>query len=218
MLSKKIILNSVKRKIWGEDINNIHRDELYAELKYINPRVNALECAAREIYDRGVEGSIAEAGVYRGDFAKYMNAFFPERKLYLIDTFSSFDESELSMDRDKKYSSVDYDFSSTSTQIVLSKMKYSQNCVIKKGLFPESMEGVEDSYCFVSLDMDLYKPMYEGLLFFYEHLNKGGYIFAHDCRNNEYKGARQALLDFCLQADVGYVILPDLCGTAVLTK
>lgn len=34
-----------------------------------NIRFAALDCAAREIYRNGVEGHIAECGVYRGDFA-----------------------------------------------------------------------------------------------------------------------------------------------------
>lgn len=48
------------------------------------------------------------------------------------------------------------------------------------------MKGIEDSFCFVSLDMDLYKPTYEGLHYFYPRLNHGGYIFIHDCRNRGY--------------------------------
>lgn len=37
-----------------------------------------------------IEGEMAEAGVRDGAFAKYINKYFPEKKLYLFDTFEGF--------------------------------------------------------------------------------------------------------------------------------
>jgi len=66
--------------------------------------------------------------------------------------------------------------------------------------------------------MDLYEPIYAGLEYFYPRLSGGGHIFVHDCCDGIYKGSRQAVLDFAEKNGIGFVILPDDCGTAVITK
>lgn len=194
------------------------QDSLFAMLQYREPRLAALECAAREIKDRNIEGNVAEAGVFRGDFAQYINIFFPTKKLYLIDTFEGFDDKDVAVDVKEAYINYVQDWSDTEVQVVLSKMEHKQNCIVKKGYFPDIMKDVDEKFCFVSIDMDLYQPIYEGLHYFYPRLNKGGYIFVHDCRNLGYLGARRAVMDFCEEAEIGYVSLQDMWGTAVITK
>jgi O-methyltransferase len=54
-------------------------------------RLSSLELCAQEI-DEDSEGCVAELGVYRGDFAQYINTLFPNRKFYLFDTFEGFDK------------------------------------------------------------------------------------------------------------------------------
>lgn len=194
----------------------------FAMLKYEknDSRIKMLELCSREIYENRIEGEVAEAGVYRGDFAKYINELFPDKKLYLFDTYSGFVEKDCEYDRDNKFSLGIQDWSKTSIELVLNKMPFKDNCIVRKGFFPETAENMskEEMFCFVSLDMDLYQPIYKGLEFFYPRLVKGGYIFIHDCRNIAYVGARQALLDFCKQYKVGYTILVDSEGSAVITK
>ena len=46
-------------------------------------------------------------------------------------------------------------------------MKNRENCIIKEGYFPETTIGIEEIFSFVSIDVDLYEPMYAGLQFFY---------------------------------------------------
>jgi O-methyltransferase len=59
------------------------------------------------------------------------------------------------------------DFSRTNVELVLHKMKYKENCIIKKGFFPETAKGLEDTFAFVSIDADLYEPIYNGLIYLY---------------------------------------------------
>lgn len=47
---------------------------------------------------KNISSSVAEAGVFRGEFAKYINQFFPDRKLYLYDTFEGFNASDMKND------------------------------------------------------------------------------------------------------------------------
>jgi O-methyltransferase len=49
-------------------------------------------------------------------------------------------------------------------------------------------------------------------------LAKGGYIFVHDYNNDNYKGAKEAVNKFCLENNITKTVLPDSCGTAIITK
>jgi O-methyltransferase len=181
-------------------------------------RISTLELVAHEISDRKVPGSVAEVGVYKGQFAKYLNKAFPDRTLYLFDTFEGFDAKDVSVELNNKYSGGDQDFSNTSVQLVLDKMEYKDKCVVKKGWFPESLDGLEDTFCFVSLDADLYKPIYDGLEYFYPRLNKGGYIFIHDYNNSEYEGSKAAVRAFSEKYGVSYTPMADSWGSAIISK
>lgn len=58
-------------------------------------RIASLAAVAREIYRKKISRSVSEAGVYRGDFAKYINMLFPDRKLFLFDSSEGFDEKSV---------------------------------------------------------------------------------------------------------------------------
>lgn len=181
-------------------------------------RISSLELAVQEIYENNVAGSVAELGVYKGEFSKYINRLFPDRTFYLFDTFEGFDQKDVAVDVANSHSSGTQDFSQTSVESVLAKMQHRDKCVVKQGWFPESLGGLEDRFAFVSLDADLYKPIYEGLEYFYPRLNRGGYIFVHDYNNGEYEGARKAVREFCKQHNIGYTPMTDSWGTAVIAK
>lgn len=181
-------------------------------------RLSALELAAYEVKKRNVPGSVAELGVYKGDFAEDINRAFPDRDFYLFDTFTGFDERDKQTDKHKGYSTTRQDFSDTSAESVLRRMPHAQKCIIRKGFFPETADGINGPFAFVSLDTDLYEPIYNGLCFFYPKLSAGGYIFIHDFNNEEYKGAREAVLLFCQENNIGYVPIADDGGSVIITK
>ena len=66
-------------------------------------RNQTIECISREIYRNGIKGAVAEAGVYKGTTAKRMNRYFPDRKIYLFDTFEGFDIRDQENDDKKIY-------------------------------------------------------------------------------------------------------------------
>ncbi len=181
-------------------------------------RISSLELAAYEINSKKIIGNVAELGVYKGDFAKLINKSFPNRKLYLFDTFEGFKEKDVEVEKEKGYSTGMQDFSDTNIDIVLKKMTYPQNIIVKQGYFPETAVGLKDNFVFVSIDVDLYKPTYDGLNYFYRLLNKGGYIFVHDYNNHQYKGVKKAIQKYCSENEVRYFPLCDTCGTAVISK
>lgn len=185
-----------------------------------DPRIASLEVAAREIYDKNVKGAVAEAGVYRGTFAAYINRFFVDRNLYLFDTFEGFTLKDIEVEKENGYTLMNAGYySDTSVKMVVDKMPFREKVIIKQGYFPDTTQGIEESFCFVSLDMDLYQPIKAGLEYFYPRLNRGGFIFIHDCNigHVNYKGARKALLEFVEKENIGYVMLADN-KTAAITK
>jgi O-methyltransferase len=181
-------------------------------------RRSSLELAASEIYENKLTGNVAELGVYKGDFAADINLVFADRKLYLFDTFAGFDERDRNTERKNTFSTADQDFSDTSVDYVLSRMPFRENCIVRKGFFPQTAEGVEDSFVFVSIDTDLYEPIYNGLKYFYPRLVKGGYIFVHDFNNDEYKGAKEAVKKFCTETGIGFVPIADVGGSVIISK
>lgn len=184
-------------------------------------QVALTQFASQEIYQWNIEGAIAELGVFRGYNASVMNYLFPDRKLYLFDTFKGFDPRDLSEDAQLGYDITKYrrDFGSTSVDAVLSKMFYRHNVIVRKGRFPESSVGLEhERFCFVFLDANLYRPMFEGLHWFYPRLAGGGYIVADLFNWDVYPGAKKAVRDFCRDVGVSYVPIPNRTGSVVIGK
>jgi O-methyltransferase len=183
-------------------------------------RYSSLEFCAHEIIEKNIEGAIAELGVFEGTFACKMNELFPNKKLYLFDTFEGFDSRDLALEKKEGFSGggQEIDFSNTSIEIVKSKMKYIENCIFKKGYFPDTAKNLDESFCFVSIDTDLYLPIYEGLKYFYPRLQQGGYIFIHDYNNKYFTGAKEAVKKYCSENSIGYFPLSDVGGTVVISK
>ena len=182
-------------------------------------RYSSLELCAYEINQKSISGAIAEVGVYQGEFAAKINEAFPNRPFYLYDTFEGFDQKDIIIEKKRQFSLGDQDFSNTSIELVLSRMRQPSDCIVRKGYFPETVGSENnESFVFVSLDADLYKPIYDGLNFFYNRLVSGGFIFVHDFNNDSYSGVREAVTQFCQENRIHYFPLSDIGGTAVLTK
>lgn len=195
-------------------------DRLQALTTRDSIRVCSLYAAAREIHENSVDGSAAELGVYQGHFAKDIHAAFPDRRLFLFDTFEGFHKSDKDVEMAGSFSTGSEDFSDTSVDTVMKKMARPEQVAIRAGYFPESIQEADraETFAFVSIDADLYQPIYEGLRFFYPRLSRGGYIFVHDYNNADYPGVKAAVRKYCAEAGAGFVPLVDPCGTAIIAK
>ncbi len=176
---------------------------------------------AARLKERQVSGSVAELGVYKGAMAEKINALFPERPLYLFDTFDGFDGRDIRIEKARDCSRAQKgDFSDTSVASVLERLPFKDQAIVRKGYFPETVVGLEHiSYALVSLDADLYAPLFSGLCYFYPHLSPGGMILLHDYNNTRFSGARQAVTDY--ETEHGFLSLLPLCdlhGSAVIVK
>lgn len=184
-------------------------------------RLNQLVIASNAIYDQRVPGAVAECGVYRGDFSSFISRQFPDRRFYLFDTFSGFDERDMDEDEleySKYFIEKHGTFDNNNVNFALSKIPYVNQVNIRQGYFPDTAKGIEEErFAFVNLDTDLYKPIKAGLEFFYPRLNPGGYIFVHDYHSKELQGVKPAVREFCREHHVAYTLLYNEC-TVVIGK
>ncbi len=181
---------------------------------YVRDATLALIC--REIDEGGVPGALAELGVFQGDFAWLMSRHLPDRPIHLFDTFQGFDDAEVTQDQGLVDSF--HDFSATDPSVVRARFAQPDLVSLHVGRFPETTEGVEETFALVSIDADLYAPMLSGLRWFYPRLSPGGAILAHDYNNGAFGGAKNAVREFQAESGVTITPLPDWGGTAVVTK
>lgn len=186
-------------------------------------RLSALRLQAREIEARGISGDVAELGVYQGAFAAEINCLFPERRLWLFDTFEGFPACDLATEAEqtgevKKHRS----FSDTTVEKVRRRLPHPDKAEFVKGYFPESLREVKAAdtlrFALVSLDPDLYAPTLAGLRYFYPRLVPGGRILIHDYTSCQFEGVKRAVDAYCRAQGLFVVPLMDLHGTAILIK
>lgn len=183
----------------------------------VNARIQFLADFSQIVYERGIQGAVGEAGVFQGEFAKIINEKFPDRKCYLFDTFEGFDAKDVLYEKEHNFSQEEVGhLNMTSESLVLSKMKYVENCIIRRGYFPETTNGIKDTFCFVNLDMDLYKPTIEGLRFFWDKMETGGIILVHDYFSEEYSGVKCAVEEFRLINGIQYFPIGDSVSIGLL--
>ena len=175
-------------------------------------RLATLELLCRRL--DGVPGAAAELGVYKGFFARCINALLPDRKLYLFDSFAGFQPETCATE------SFQAAHRNTAIGKVLSIMPHPGQITVKPGFFPASLDGLEARFCLVSLDVDFMQTTLDGLRYFWPRLEKGGYLLLHDWGSPKLPGVAQALQAY--QEEIGEKIpgipLCDVGGTLVLCK
>lgn len=175
-------------------------------------RLATLELLCRRLAD--VPGAAAELGVYRGFFARCINQLLPERKIYLFDSFEGFAEEACATD------SFQAAHANTTIEKVLAILPYPEKVILKPGFFPESLGGLEEQFCLVSLDVDFYQTTLEGLRYFWPRIAEGGYLLLHDWGSPKLPGVAKALQDFERENGCRIPAIPlcDVGGSLILCK
>ena len=183
-------------------------------------RTATLELLSRQI--ASVPGALAELGVYRGGFARLMNALMPERTLYLFDSFQGFSPEEAQKEQAAGTCGPAFleAHRNTAMDQVLSAMPNPGSVVMKPGFFPASLDGLETGFALVSLDADFRESTLSGLRYFWPRLERGGYLMLHDWGSPTLTGVAQALEDY--QQELGCCLpgvpIPDLGNSLILHK
>jgi hypothetical protein len=135
------------------------------EFKVLNKRV------------AGLKGDVAEVGVFQGGSAAEMVECFPGRDIHLFDTFKGIPDTVTEYDGTYKPG----DHSETSLKKVKERFKDNENVYIYPGFFPDTAGPVSNlSFCFVNIDVDIYRSMTDCWEFFYPRLCKGGIFYIED--------------------------------------
>lgn len=195
----------------SEQLESMGIERAKIDISYIELSVRARIAFLQDFasISQKLDGAVAELGVYRGDFARYINEAFASKKLYLFDTFEGFASDDVSKDRAMAHSLGARHFSNTSVELVLSKMPHKEQCVIQKGWFPQSAAGLENErFCFVNLDCDLYEPILAGLRFFMPRMVRGGVVLVHEYFSQGYVGVKEAVEEYLSENGAGVAKLP----------
>lgn len=182
-------------------------------------RINFMKTLSLKFAENGIQGAIAELGVFRGDTAKHINHIFKDDEFFLLDTFEGFDERDCKVENQNNFSKANNnDFSSTSLELVKSKMPYVEKCHFLKGYFPETAVAIPQNtqFKFVNLDVDLYQPILLGLEFFYPRLSGGGAILIDDYFHPYYTGVKMAVDEYCIKFSLNPIPIGDGFSCAII--
>ena len=200
---------------------------LYDEFRMFAPKTAAIRKIAWRLDWLGVEGAAADLGAWKGDISWQMNALMPERKLYIFDTFTGYDERDIATEQREYYSESrahEYSMSRPGAvdpeEYIMNRMPYKNQVIIKKGWFPETAFDLEDEkYALVHIDAGLYEPTFKGIQYFYPRMSKGGVIIVTGYEDGQKMSVRAAIED--LEAKYGaFLITPliDNDGSIMITK
>jgi len=182
-------------------------------------RYATVELLTREIGEQGVPGAVAEVGVCKGEFAAIINRHFPDRPLYLFDTFEGFDPGDVEREVRLGLPGVPYDLPETSVELVLARLPHPEEARIRAGWFPASAAGLEDErFCFVNVDVGLYGPTAAALAWFWPRLLAGGYLLVADYNNAHAPGVKRAVREFVAETGCAVGTIPDYAASAVIGK
>lgn len=185
-------------------------------------RYRTFELLVAELNRENISGSVAEFGVFYGGFARVINKLFPDKTLYLFDSFDGFRETEAEHEKELGYCDDKFisGYKNINVEKVMERMPYPDNIRIRQGFFPETTEGLENErYCFVSLDVDFGDSTYEGLKYFYPRVNEHGYIMIHDY-NSHLGGVACAVDKYEKETNckLNRVPIADHYGTLIIVK
>ncbi|MGH7042338.1 MAG: TylF/MycF/NovP-related O-methyltransferase, partial [Acetobacteraceae bacterium] len=170
-----------------------------------------------QLAKEGLEGDLAELGVYRGSTAVLIATIARRlgRTAFLMDTFAGFPAQDLQgIDADKQPG-----FADTSVEAVRALVGTANTRFIK-GYFPDTATELPANgrYCLVHIDCDLYAPIRAALDYFYPRLVPGGFLVVHDYSSLHWNGAERAVDEFFADKVECPVPLTDGAGSVVIRK
>ncbi len=176
---------------------------LFDFFKGFSLKTSSLRRLAWRLGNLGIEGAAADLGSGRGDISWQMNALMPERRLYLFDTFTGNDARDVVTEHEKELSDARVGECSLSLrererieEMILSRMPYPDNVIIKKGWFPETAFDLEyETYALVHMDTGLYAPTYSGIQYFFPRMSKGGVIMVSGYESGKRQSVKRAVHD-----------------------
>jgi O-methyltransferase len=141
-----------------------------------------------------LDGDAAEIGVFRGGTAKLLAKVLSgsRKTFHLFDTFSGMPSTDPSKDIHREG-----DFAETSLEGVMAYLSDCWNVKFYPGFFPDSANEVrEGKFCFVHIDVDIFKSVLDCCSFFYPRMSSGGLMVFDDYGFLSCPGAKEAVDEF----------------------
>lgn len=196
---------------------------------FCDNRISWIKDFGMFVREKGWTESVAECGVYKGETAMFINSIFDTHKLHLFDTFEGFSDNDIKEEIELGNKEFNTSFFTNNPfrkdnirvgmqEIVLERLEYPQNVIFHKGYFPDSAFGLNEKFCFVHLDMDLYRPTLEGLRFFYDKMITGGVILIHDFFHPLLPGVKKAIEVYEQETGLNLtkITIGDGCSLAII--
>ncbi|WP_201313625.1 TylF/MycF/NovP-related O-methyltransferase [Dyella sp. EPa41] len=167
-----------------------------------------------------LQGDLAECGCHVGTSAFFIAQASSHGKLYLFDSFqglSAPDETDLDVAESvMPWSKGGGDMTASEATLRHNLSRY-DSIAILPGWIPERFAEIADhQFRLVHVDVDLYQPTRDSLIFFYPRLVKGGIIVMDDYGFKTCPGATRAADE--LAASEGFQILHLATGQGVIMK
>jgi len=170
-------------------------------------------------------GDFCEIGCYRGYTTVWLNrhldAVAPAKRYWAIDTFGGFVPADVAHERSARGKDSAEDrraldkftvnsqrwFDRTMTLNGITRVT-SHAAAVQDFAFPAGAR-----FCYVLLDVDLYRPTKAALEKLWPQLSPGGVIVVDDCHaGHVYDGSRQALEEFCAAQGLRFEVVETKLG------
>ncbi len=167
---------------------------------------------------RGIPGSTAEAGVFRG-LSSYLICHYLRREQSLFDgethfMIDSFEGLSTPVEKDGAFPAKRHEakaFTGTSVEIAVKTLADFKGVNIFKGWIPEVLDELpEQKYRFVHVDVDVYEPTLASFRYFYPRLSAGGIMLCDDFgpwADNNWPGCIRAVNEFASEIGSTYAVL-----------
>ena len=164
----------------------------------------------------GVQGDVAEFGVYRGHTAAAMDGVLgdqgSEKRLYLFDSFSGMPASSHPLDTSWEKGDL-----AAQVEDVQRLFKNSSRALVVPGYFSETFPQYPDlHFSFCHVDCDMYTSVQECIAYILPRLSAGGVIVFDDYGFRDCLGAKAAIEEFLGGSRSSFVPLPT--GQAVYLR
>jgi hypothetical protein len=160
-------------------------------------------------------GAIAECGTYNGSTAYFMalvnERSGKDRQIHLFDSFEGL--SRPSAEDGSYWRAGDLAYPEDAVRRNLDGF---HNIHIHRGWIPTQFSRVADNrFCFVHVDVDIYRPTRDSIEFFFPRLELGGMLVCDDYGFDSCPGARRAMDDFFSARPERIIHLPTGQGLVI---
>jgi O-methyltransferase len=149
-------------------------------------RLCNIELLVNDVIENKIEGHLIETGVWRGGAVIYMkyllNKLGSNKKVFVADSFKGLPKPELPQDEGDKHHEVS--FLRVTEQEVRNNFKeyglLDKRVIFIKGWFKHTLHRLNETFCIIRLDGDMYESTMDALNALYPKLNTRGYVVIDD--------------------------------------